>query len=228
MHTSMRSANRRLVVLEDDLMLLRLLTELLESEGYQVYAHTRAEDAHVLIRNVRPAVVLLDLCLADESGVEESGWRVLDRLVLDPETRHIPVLLTSGAIASIEAHRAALLPQHGVRVLLKPYDQDQLLSALAELLEAIESPRPVQRQESWPPSTDRLTPRQRDIARLIARGCTNGEIAAQLVLEPGTVANHVAHILDRLGVANRAQVAAWAATQGLLDGATAAGHAHVA
>jgi DNA-binding CsgD family transcriptional regulator len=60
-----------------------------------------------------------------------------------------------------------------------------------------------------------LTPRQREIATLIARGYSNAEIARELVVVPGTVANHVEGILTRLGFHNRAQVAAWAAELGL-------------
>jgi DNA-binding NarL/FixJ family response regulator len=60
-----------------------------------------------------------------------------------------------------------------------------------------------------------LTPRQREIAALIARGYSNAEIARELVLVPGTVANHVEQILTRLGFRNRTQVAALAAELGL-------------
>ena len=60
-----------------------------------------------------------------------------------------------------------------------------------------------------------LTSRQRDVAGLVRQGLTNVEIANQLVLEPGTVANHVAAILDRLGFRSRSQIAVWAAECGL-------------
>lgn len=53
-----------------------------------------------------------------------------------------------------------------------------------------------------------LTPRERQVARLMAVGYTNHQIAQQLVVTRGTAANHVAHILDKLGLANRTQVAA--------------------
>jgi DNA-binding NarL/FixJ family response regulator len=59
-----------------------------------------------------------------------------------------------------------------------------------------------------------LTPRQWEIARLIAGGRTNRQIAQELVLTTGTVANHVAQILDRLGLDNRVQLAAWAIEHG--------------
>jgi DNA-binding CsgD family transcriptional regulator len=60
-----------------------------------------------------------------------------------------------------------------------------------------------------------LTPRQREVAALLARGLSNAEIAQRLVLDQGTVANHVAHILDRLGFRSRTQVAVWATERGL-------------
>jgi DNA-binding NarL/FixJ family response regulator len=54
----------------------------------------------------------------------------------------------------------------------------------------------------------KLTPRQREVAGLVAGGLTNLEIAERLVLTPGTVANHVESILRRLGFRSRTQVAA--------------------
>jgi DNA-binding NarL/FixJ family response regulator len=59
-----------------------------------------------------------------------------------------------------------------------------------------------------------LTPRQRKVAALIGRGQTNAQIASELVVTKGTIANHVADILDRLGCCNRSQIAALAAQVG--------------
>src|SRR5579872_7163361 len=61
----------------------------------------------------------------------------------------------------------------------------------------------------------RLTARQREVAALIARGLTNRQIANELVLTPGTVANHIAQMLGRIGADSRAQIAAWAIEYGL-------------
>ena len=58
-----------------------------------------------------------------------------------------------------------------------------------------------------------LTRRQLEVAELIARGMTNGQIARELVLTPGTVANHIEHILRRLDVPNRAAAATWLARE---------------
>jgi DNA-binding NarL/FixJ family response regulator len=62
-----------------------------------------------------------------------------------------------------------------------------------------------------PPST--LTPREREIAALIARGLSNRGIADELVISPATVARHVTNILTKLGFTSRAQIAAWAVNQ---------------
>ena len=58
---------------------------------------------------------------------------------------------------------------------------------------------------------DPLSPRERQIAALVADGLSNREIATTLVISERTAQNHVQHILGKLGFANRAQIAAWAA-----------------
>jgi len=62
--------------------------------------------------------------------------------------------------------------------------------------------------EPWRP----LTVREFEVARLIAEGLTNGEIAERLDIAPKTVSAHVEHILAKLGAARRAEVASWVAT----------------
>jgi len=56
-----------------------------------------------------------------------------------------------------------------------------------------------------------LTPRELQVARLLARGRSNKEIAARLVISQRTAEGHVERILAKLGFSSRAQVAAWAA-----------------
>jgi DNA-binding NarL/FixJ family response regulator len=52
-----------------------------------------------------------------------------------------------------------------------------------------------------------LTPREREVLGMIARKMTNREIAEELILEVGTVKNHVHNVLDKLGVSNRFEAA---------------------
>ncbi|MBF8186590.1 tetratricopeptide repeat protein [Nonomuraea sp. K274] len=55
----------------------------------------------------------------------------------------------------------------------------------------------------------RLTPREREIAELVARGLSNRAIADELIISPATAARHVANILSKLGFSTRTQIAAW-------------------
>jgi DNA-binding CsgD family transcriptional regulator len=61
-----------------------------------------------------------------------------------------------------------------------------------------------------------LTPREREVAVLVARGLTNRQIGAVLFITEGTARLHVKHILRSLGFASRAQIAAWAVARGLV------------
>jgi DNA-binding CsgD family transcriptional regulator len=62
--------------------------------------------------------------------------------------------------------------------------------------------------EAWWP----LTVREFEVSRLIADGLTNAQIAAELAVSPKTVSAHVEHILAKLNVARRTEIAAWATT----------------
>jgi non-specific serine/threonine protein kinase len=65
--------------------------------------------------------------------------------------------------------------------------------------------------------TDRLSARELEVASLIARGQSNQEIASELVIAPRTVDTHVGHLLSKLGLRTRTQVAAWVITNGLVE-----------
>ena len=58
-----------------------------------------------------------------------------------------------------------------------------------------------------------LTRREQEVARLVARGQSNSQIASELVISVRTAETHVQHIMDKLGVGSRAQIAAWSAAE---------------
>ena len=67
------------------------------------------------------------------------------------------------------------------------------------------------------PELARVTRREQEVAALIARGFSNRDIATELVITEGTAANHVEHILTKLGFSSRAQIATWATEYGLYN-----------
>jgi DNA-binding CsgD family transcriptional regulator len=98
------------------------------------------------------------------------------------------------------------------------------MASLAELARLAAAPLEVALLRAWIERTagmlsgvdgameSDLTARQLVIARLVGRGLTNEQIGAELGIRRGTVAKHIEHIMARLGVRSRAQIAAWIAT----------------
>ena len=128
----------RLLVINDDTPFLGLMQTLLaEEEGYEVIVRKQWDDAYEFVKEQRPDLVILDIVM----NGEERGWTILNLLTLDPETRPIPVLVCSAAIHSLQQH-APFLEKHGIRALPKPFDLDELLSAIEESLASRPDPAP--------------------------------------------------------------------------------------
>jgi predicted ATPase/DNA-binding CsgD family transcriptional regulator len=79
-------------------------------------------------------------------------------------------------------------------------------------------PRSVPGITATPASSSGLTPRELEVAALIASGRSNKAIAAELVISPATVARHIANIMSKLGFRNRAHIAAWITNRTLPGG----------
>ncbi len=90
------------------------------------------------------------------------------------------------------------------RIGLERADADNVAYALGEP----EAPVVQETRE-----TVALTPREREIAELVSQGLSNKEIAARLVISPRTAEGHVEHILAKLNLSSRAQIAVWGAEQ---------------
>jgi DNA-binding CsgD family transcriptional regulator len=89
--------------------------------------------------------------------------------------------------------------------------------ALAALARRQQGPPAARRRCPAPrDATGALTPREREVAALLARGLTNREIAETLVVGERTAEMHVSNVLGKLGVRSRAQAAVWATERGLV------------
>jgi DNA-binding NarL/FixJ family response regulator len=78
---------------------------------------------------------------------------------------------------------------------------------------ALEEKRPAVPSSAEKPSSAELTPRESEIAGLVAQGLSNRDIASRLVVSQRTAETHVEHVLMKLGFTSRTQIAAWVADQ---------------
>jgi DNA-binding NarL/FixJ family response regulator len=97
----------------------------------------------------------------------------------------------------------------GARAFQAAFQRGLELAAEQALAFALDEPSPHS-ETPTAPTADPLTPREREVAKLISRGLSNKEIANTLVISPRTAEGHVEHVLTKLGFTSRAQVAAWA------------------
>ena len=128
------------------------------------------------------------------------GWtRFLESSAGGGRGRHPSVALEPGP----RSNRPAAAAELAAEALA---EADRLgSSVLRELAEALPVRPAGQAAEPWAP----LTAREFEVARLIAGGRTNADIARELNIAPKTVAAHVEHILARLGAERRTEIAAW-------------------
>ncbi len=110
----------RIVLAEDDLTMVRLLSALLSMEGHQVSALGPAEDVVSAVMRDRPDVLLLDFLLADHSGLD-----ILDAIRASEQGEQTRIIMISG----LNVREACM--RHGANeFLLKPFMPDELLSLL--------------------------------------------------------------------------------------------------
>jgi DNA-binding NarL/FixJ family response regulator len=163
-----------------------------------------------------PDVVLMDVRMPELDGIEAT------RRLLQNGAGPRVLMLTTFDLDEyvIDAFRAG-----ASGFLLKTAPPDQLIAAVrtvhvGEALLAPASTRHLIEQFARPPTAsaaiDELTARERDVLRLLARGLTNAEIAAELVVEPSTVKSHVASVLAKLGLRDRVQAVVFAYESGLI------------
>jgi DNA-binding NarL/FixJ family response regulator len=176
------------------------------------------EEAVARARETSPDVVLMDIRMPGVDGVEAT------RRIADTGGPRVLVLTTFDLDEYVyEALRAG-----ASGFLLKDVPEEQLVAAIRvvaaggslfaptvtrrlieEFARRVRAPEP-------PAALDELTPRELEVLRLVARGLSNAEIAAELVVSEHTTKTHVASVLSKLSLRNRVQAVVLAYETGLV------------
>ena len=118
-----------IAVVDDDSAFIDLMAELLVDEGFAVISALSPSGAFERLRQVQPALVILDLHMAHPEG----GWQIFSMLRHTPETARIPVLVCSADHRMLRAKRS-LIQRQGGEVLEKPFHLERLLSMVRTML----------------------------------------------------------------------------------------------
>jgi ATP/maltotriose-dependent transcriptional regulator MalT len=119
---------------------------------------------------------------------------------------------------AFERHTAAARATLGVQAADAAWAAGQSLTPAQAAAEALALPEwaNLDRPEAAPVRTNPLTPREREVAALVARGLSNRAIAQELVITEATAERHIGNVFAKLGLTSRAQLAVWAVEHGLL------------
>ncbi len=125
----MPARQRHILAVNDSDEVLTIFRLLLEEEGYRVTTQKYMFKDMDAIRELKPDLIILDYMWAGDDG----GWSMLQMLRMDRTTAKTPIVLCTGAKKEV-ADLGDRLTHQNVRVVLKPFDIDELIGVIAEAL----------------------------------------------------------------------------------------------
>lgn len=170
-----------------------------------------------LAKQTKPDIVLLDIQMPRLNGLEAIP-RIKE---VSPKSN---ILVLTGFSESDQAYQA--IKAGALGFLLKDATRAQLIQAIQDVAAGQASIQPaiamkvineIDHPAELMYTADPLTPRELETLKLIARGLSNQEISAELVVHERTVAKYVSSILEKLHLANRTQAALYAIREGLAE-----------
>ena len=213
------------ILIADDQALIRVgLRKILEAEpeATVVGEAEDGEEAVAAARRLRPEVVLMDIRMPVLDGIEATR-RIL---AAEPGTR-VLILTTFGLDGYVyDALRAGAsgfmlkdAPPEEIAAAVRIVASGDALLAPAvtrAVIEEFARQPPAAMPSSPPRAVESLTPREREVLDLLARGLSNPEICERLVISEATAKTHVARILQKLDLRDRVQAVIYAYESGLV------------
>jgi two-component system, NarL family, response regulator NreC len=208
----------RILIVDDHAVVragLRLLLEA-EAELEPVGEAGSARDAVFEARSLKPDVILMDVVMPDQSGLE-----VVPQLLA--ENPEVKILILSMQDDPQYVRQAFAAGASGY-VLKEAADRD-VVSAVREVARGGRYVHPelgarmvaAETEADRRAEEDPLSDREREVLRLLALGHTNQEIAKRLYISVRTAETHRAHIMQKLRLQSRAELVRYALAQGLLE-----------
>jgi len=232
------SPDLRVVIADDQVLVRTGFRMILMSEGIDVVGEAaNGDEALRVVRRTRPDVVLMDIRMPGMDGLEATrliladGARAGNGAGFEADAGIEPprvIILTTFDLdqyvyAAITAGASGFLlkdvsPEHLVSAVRMVRAGDAMLAPTItrRLVERFAVPQVNPRTETLHKDLATLTPREREVLGLLGRGLSNSELAARFHLSEATIKTHVARILAKLNLRDRAQAVVVAYETGLI------------
>ena len=212
---------KRILVVDDEAKLLRAVAVTLREEGYEVATARSGAEALVAVSASVP-----DLVVSDIRMPRMDGYQLARALRASPRTEFIPVVFLTAK--GERKDRLAGIRTGVDAYLLKPFDPEELLAVIANLLgraertsaelaRLVSTAKGVESSAAGLAFDEEFTPTETRVARLVAEGLSNKEIAAELGSSVRTIEGHISNILSKKGFGNRVEIARHVLGRGTSD-----------
>jgi two-component system, LuxR family, response regulator FixJ len=203
-----RAASHVVHVIDDDEAVRRSLALLLVSFGHTAETYPSAEAFLASIERVKPGCVIVDIRMPGMDGLE-----LQEELQRREFTNPVIVVTGHGEISlAVRAMKAG-----AIDFIEKPYSDDDLLTAVAAGLARFEDSQHIRAQvDAAKGRLSGLTPRERDVLRLLVGGRPNKVIAHELGISPRTVEIHRANVMEKLSCRSLAEAVRLALAAGFV------------
>jgi CheY-like chemotaxis protein len=139
MSTPPAATQKKILVIDDNEIILKTTSMKLQSAGYQVFTALDGSEGVSMVRREKPDLVLLDISFpADVSGVSWDGFRIMEWLHRVDETKKIPIIVISGVVEEKNKQRAT--SSGAVAFFPKPVNFDDMLKVIRVTLGADGAP----------------------------------------------------------------------------------------
>ena len=192
--------SKHIFLIDDDESMRTVLKGMLEFLGFQVHVYASAIEFLKVSMQAAPAVIITDMQMPDMSGVELQA-ELLKR------GRQIPIIFISGE--STLPQTISAMKQGAIEFLLKPFERDQLLSAVVRGLEQdVAYMRSYVVQTTLAEVLKGLSPREREVFELLAIGFNNLQIQEKLNISLPTAKQYKSEVMRKLNLSSLAHLMA--------------------
>lgn len=195
-----------ILLVDDDVNFVALMRGYLAHQGYKVTTAETGTQAIDLLGDVKPDLIISDIVMP-----EMNGYKFAEAVRKSPEINWIPIIFLSARDQSQDRVRG--LSSGATVYMIKPFELAELNAQIESALRSSQlmQQNRTKRAESRisVPEGVKLTNTELTVARLVAQGLSNLEIAQRLNASKRTIESHISHMLKKTLLNNRTELSRW-------------------